>query len=302
VEGVSAARTLAQKNGYAIDPRQELLGLGAANVAAALSQGYPVAGGLSQSSVNDKAGAKTPLALVFASLAIALCLIFLTGLLRNLPNVVLAAIVLVAVKGLINVAELRHLWRVSRFEFGVSMVAFVGVLVLGILKGVMLAAVVSLLLLIRRAARPHVAFLGRIPGFRGLSDMERNPDNVPIAGAIVFRVEAALLYFNVEHVRDAVWSRIRASGEPVRLVVCDLSATPNVDVAGARMLAKLHAELQSAGIALRLANARAVVRDILRAEGLEERAGYFGRRITALDVVDEFEKVAGASTPDTGAK
>ena len=131
VEGVSAARTLAQKNGYAIDPRQELLGLGAANLAAAFSQGYPVAGGLSQSSVNDKAGAKTPLALVFASLTIALCLIFLTGLLRNLPNVVLAAIVLVAVKGLINVGELRHLWRVSRFEFGVSMTAFAGVLLLG---------------------------------------------------------------------------------------------------------------------------------------------------------------------------
>jgi high affinity sulfate transporter 1 len=292
VEGVSAARTLAQKNGYAIDPRQELLGLGAANLAAAFSQGYPVAGGLSQSSVNDKAGAKTPLALVFASLAIALCLIFLTGLLRNLPNVVLAAIVLVAVKGLINIAELRHLWRVSRFEFGVSMVALGGVLVFGILKGVMLAAVVSLLLLIRRASRPHVAFLGRIPGFRGLSDMERNPDNAPVAGAIVFRVESALLYFNVEHVQDAVWSKVRRSAAPVRLVVCDLSATPNVDVAGARMLAKLHAALRSAGIAFRLAGAHAAVRDMLRAEGLEERAGYFGRRITAVDVVDEFEGLA----------
>ena len=292
VEGVSAARTLAQKNGYAIDPRQELLGLGAANLAAAFSQGYPVAGGLSQSSVNDKAGAKTPLALVFASLTIALCLIFLTGLLRNLPNVVLAAIVLVAVKGLINVGELRHLWRVSRFEFGVSMVALAGVLVLGILKGVMLAAVVSLLLLIRRAARPHVAFLGRIPGFRGLSDMARNPDNEPVPGALVFRVESALLYFNVEHVHETVWTKVRSSPAPVRLVVCDLSATPNVDVAGARMLAKLHGALQSAGIAFRLAGAHAAVRDLLRAEGLEERAGYFGRRIAAVDVVDEFEGFA----------
>ena len=291
VEGVSAARTLAQKNGYAIDPRQELLGLGAANLATAFAQGYPVAGGLSQSSVNDKAGAKTPLALVFASVTIALCLAYLTGLLRNLPNVVLAAIVLVAVKGLVNVGELRHLWRVSRFEFGVAMVAFAGVLVFGILKGVMLAAVVSLLLLIRRASRPHVAFLGRIPGFRGLSDMERNPDNVPVAGAIVFRVESALLYFNVGHVHDAVWSKVRSSGAPVQLVVCDLSATPNVDVAGARMLARLHAELAAAGIALRMAGAHAAVRDILRAEGLEERAGYFGRRITAVDVVDEFESV-----------
>jgi sulfate permease, SulP family len=296
VEGVSAARTLAQKNGYAIDPRQELLGLGAANLAAAFSQGYPVAGGLSQSSVNDKAGAKTPLALVFASLTIAVCLIFLTGLLRNLPNLVLAAIVLVAVKGLINVPELRHLWRVSRFEFGVSMIALAGVLVFGILKGVMLAAVVSLLLLIRRAARPHVAFLGRIPGFRGLSDMERNPGNAPVPGAIVFRVESALLYFNVAHVQDAVWSKVRASAAPLRLVVCDLSATPNVDVAGARTLAQLHGALQSAGIAFRLAGAHAAVRDLLRAEGLEERAGYFGRRITAVDVVDEFEGLAGAAT------
>jgi sulfate permease, SulP family len=282
----------AQKNGHAIDPRQELLALGAANLATAFSQGYPVAGGLSQSSVNDKAGAKTPLALVFASVTIALCLIFLTGLLRNLPNVVLAAIVLVAVKGLINVGELRHLWRVSRFEFGVSMVAFGGVLLLGILKGVMLAAVVSLLLLIRRAAHPHVAFLGRIPGFRGLSDMQRNPDNRPIAGAVVFRVDAALLYFNVEHVQDVVWAKIRSSAAPVRLVVCDLSATPNVDVAGARMLAKLHAELKAAGIELRMASAHAAVRDLLRAEGLEERAGYFGRRVAAVDILDEFEGVA----------
>ena len=168
VESVSAARTLAQANGYEIDPRQELLGLGAANLAAAFCQGYPVAGGLSQSSVNDKAGARTPLALVFASATIGLCLIYLTGLLSNLPTVVLAAIVLFAVKGLIDIGELRHVWRVSRFEFSVSMVAFAGVLLLGILKGVMVAVVISMLLLIRRAANPHVAFLGRIPGTRRL--------------------------------------------------------------------------------------------------------------------------------------
>jgi high affinity sulfate transporter 1 len=289
VEGVSAARTLAQKNGYAIDARQELLGLGAANLAAAFSQGYPVAGGLSQSSVNDKAGAKTPLALVFASLTIALCLMFLTGMLRNLPNVVLAAIVLFAVKGLINVTELRHLWRVSRFEFGVSMVAFAGVLVLGILKGVMLAALVSILLLLRRVKRPHVAFLGRIPGSRGLSDMARNPDNVAIPGALVFRVDAALLYFNVQHVHDVVWAKIRSNAGPLRLVLCDLSTSANVDVAGARMLASLHAELKAAGIEFRMASAHGDARDILRAEGLEARAGYFGRRVSAVDVLDEFQ-------------
>jgi SulP family sulfate permease len=142
VESVSAARALAQAHGEEVDPRQELLGLGAANLGAALFQAYPVAGGLSQSSVNDKAGARTPLALVFASATIGLCLMFLTGLLANLPNVVLAAIVLVAVKGLINIGELRHVWRVSRYEFIVSMVAFVAVLLLGILKGVIVAVLV----------------------------------------------------------------------------------------------------------------------------------------------------------------
>jgi SulP family sulfate permease len=286
VESVSAARTLAQKHGYDIDPRQELLGLGAANFAAAFGQGYPVAGGLSQSSVNDQAGAKTPLALVFASATIALCLLFLTGLLRNLPNVVLAAIVLVAVKGLIDVPALRRLWQISRFEFSIAMVAFVGVLLLGILKGVMLAAVVSLLLLVGRAARPHVAFLGRIPGTRRYSDLERNPDNEVVPGVLIFRVESGLFYFNVEHVRQVVLQKLRDATVPVQLVVCDLSTSPYVDVAGARMLAGLHADLAAAGIQFQLVEAHAAVRDILRAEGLEERIGQISHSISVDDIIE----------------
>jgi SulP family sulfate permease len=288
VESVSAARALALANRYEIDPRQELLGLGAANLAAGFFQAYPVAGGLSQSSVNDKAGAKTPLALVFASVTIGMCLMFLTGMLSNQPNVVLAAIVLVAVKGLINIGEMRHVWRVSRFEFSVSIVAFAAVLVLGILRGVIVAVLVSLLLLIRRAAHPHVAFLGRVPGTRLYSDLERNPDNEAVPGAVVFRVEAALLYFNVEHVRDAVWERIRSSAAPPKLLVCDLSTSPMVDLAGVRMLATLHSELEAKGMRLRLVAAHASVRDILRAEGMEERVGDFGRRTMVSDVIDEF--------------
>jgi high affinity sulfate transporter 1 len=287
VESVSAARTLAQAKGYEIDPRQELLGLGMANLAAAFFHAYPVAGGLSQSSVNDKAGARTPLALVFASATIGLCLMYLTGLLSNLPSVVLAAVVLVAVKGLIDIVELRHLWRVSRFEFSVSMVAFAAVLLLGILKGVMVAVVASLLLLIRRTANPHVAFLGRIPGTRLYSDIERNPDNEAVPGALVFRVEASLLYFNVEHVRDVFWEKIHSISGPLKLVVCDLSTSPMVDLAGARMLMELQEALRAAGVTLRLVAAHAAVRDLLRAEGLEERVGYFGRRVSVADVIDE---------------
>ncbi|KXU83025.1 DNA repair protein [Paraburkholderia monticola] len=290
VESVSAARALAQAHGYEIDARQELLGLGAANLAAGLFQAFPVAGGLSQSSVNDKAGAKSALALVFASLAIGFCLMFLTGLLANLPNVVLAAIVLVAVKGLVDVGELRHLWRVSRFEFAISMVAFAAVLLLGILNGVIVAVLVSMLLIIRRAAHPHVAMLGRIPGTRYFSDLERHAENETIAHVLAVRVEASLLYFNIEHVRETIWRRIHAAPEPVRLVICDLSASPFVDLAGARMLKALHVALQSSNAALKIVGAHADVRDLLRAEGLEEGVGHIGRRVTVADFVDAFQR------------
>lgn len=288
VESVAAARSLAAKHDYAISPRQELLALAAANAAAAFSQGFPVAGGLSQSAVNDKAGARTPLALVFASATIAVCLVFLTQLLRNLPSVVLAAIVLVAVRSLIDVAALRHLWRVSRREFTVAAVALVGVLLLGILKGVLLAVVVSLLMLLSTAAAPHVAVLGRIPGTNRFSDAERHQGNQSIPGVLIFRVEAAVLYFNAEHIRSAMWARI-AAAEELQLVILDLSNAPHVDVAGAEMLTALHHSLEARGARLRVVEARSHVRELLRAVEFERKVGYVDRHSTLTQAIAEFE-------------
>ena len=299
IEGVSAARALAQRHGYEIDPRQELLALGAANLAAGLGQGYPVAGGLSQSTVNDKAGAKTPLALVFASIAIALSLLFLTGLLANLPNVVLAAIVLVAVKGLVNIPELRRVWKLSRMEFWVAMVAFAGVLLLGILKGVLLAAIVSMLLLIRRVSYPHVARLGKVPGTDRYSDLARNPDNEELPGLLVLRAESGLVYFNLAHVRDQARRCIAGAGGGLRLVIWDLSSSPYVDIAGVRMLGELQHELAGRGAKLRLVDARAQVRDLVRAE-LGTRVGEVTRRISIDDAIRE-EGLVDTKADATGA-
>ena len=145
-----------------------------------MGHGYPVAGGLSQSAVNDKAGARTALALVFASITLALCLLFLTGLLENLPKAVLAAVVLTAVYGLLDFPRLLHMLRVSRLDFLAAMIALVAVLLLGILQGILLAALASILLLLVRASRPHVAFLGRIPGTNSYSDLDRHPENEPL--------------------------------------------------------------------------------------------------------------------------
>jgi sulfate permease, SulP family len=291
IEGISAARTLAARHDDASDPRQELLALGAANLAAAFGQGFPVAGGLSQSVVNDQAGARTPLALAVASLALGVCLLFLTELLSNLPTVVLASIVLVAVRGLIDRKALRHLWRVSRLEFRIAMVALAGVLLLGILKGVLMAAVASLLMLLAGAARPHVAFLGRIPGTRRYSDIERHADNEELPGTLIFRVESSVLYFNADHIRQVVWAKVEATPQ-LRLVVCDLSDAPLVDVAGARMLGGLHADLEKRRSQMRIVEAHANVRDLLRAMGLEDRVGYFGRHMSVEQAIAEADEKA----------
>lgn len=295
VEGVSAARTLASQHGEKIDPRQELLALGAANLSAAFFHGFPVAGGLSQSSVNDKAGARTPLALVFASAAIGVCLVYFTALLHNLPDVVLAAIVLVAVRGLFDVPALRRLWRVSRREFRIAIVALAGVLVLGILKGVLLAVIVSILLLLAAAARPHVAFLGRIPGTSRFSDLARHPDNETLPGILIFRVEASLVYFNVEHVRSRITAKLKET-QSLQLVVCDLSNSPYLDVAGAEMLAALNKGLAARGARMRIVEAHAKVRDLLRAEGLELEFGYFGRHLSIEQAVAEHFQAADESS------
>lgn len=281
VEGISAARTFAAKHGYTIDPRQEFLGIGAANLAAGLGHGYPVAGGLSQSAVNEKAGARTPLALVFASITLALCLLFLTDLLENLPKAVLAAVVLTAILGLFDFPSLLRMWRTSRMDFYAATIALAAVLLLGILHGILVAALASVLLLLMGASRPHVAFLGRIPGTNAYSDLGRHPENEPLAGAIAFRPEASLLYINADTVRNAVIERLRAAkGSEIRMVICDLSASPHIDLAGSGMLHALHVELAERGIVLRIVGARGRVRDLLRADGVADKVGGIERAAT----------------------
>jgi sulfate permease, SulP family len=286
IEGVSAARTFCTKHGYALDPRQEFLGIGAANFAAAMGHGYPVAGGLSQSAVNDKAGAHTSLALVFASIALALCLLFLTGLLENLPKAVLAAAVLTAILGLLDFPAVFRMWHVSRLDFYAATIAIGGVLLLGILQGILLAALASILLLLGRVSRVHVAFLGRIPGTNNYSDLDRHPENEALPGVIAFRPEASLIYVNADTVLESVLGRVRAADpRDLNLVVCDLSTAPYIDLAGSRMLHELHGELIGRGIALRIVGAHGSVRDLLRADGVEGKVGKLDRVVTVVDLL-----------------
>jgi sulfate permease, SulP family len=285
IESVSAAKTLAQKNGYEIDPGQELFALGVANLATSFGHGYPVTGGLSQSAVNEKAGAKTPISLIVTSLAIAICLLFLTGLLKNLPTVILAAIVLVAIKGLVDIKEMKRLFKVNLFDFAIAMTALISVVIFGILYGVLIAALFSLTLIIRSVSSPHVAFLGRIPGTDRYTDCKRHPHNELLPGIIILRVESPLVYFNVANIYRTVWDKILCSDSTLKVVIFDLSTSAYIDSSGARLIKRLYFNCNARGIAFKVAEAHSEVRDILRHEDIEQLLGHVSRRDTLQDVI-----------------
>lgn len=287
VETAAIGRMFCARHGGRFDGNQELLALATSNLAAGLGRSFPVSGGMSQSLVNESAGARTPFSGFIAAVIILLVTLFLSSLLHDLPQPVLAAIVLFAVASVFKLEALKRLWRYYRPEFVVAIAAMMGVLGSGLLRGVLIGAVISIIQLLRRASRPHVAFLGRIPGTRRYSDLARHEDNEIIPGIVIGRPEASLLYFNVDHVRDTVMQHVRGAQTPPRLVLLDLSAAPHVDLQAAQTLGSLHGDLAAEGIQFQIVEARASVRDTLRLEGLEDKVGRINRFTSVTDAVDE---------------
>ncbi len=286
VETAAIGRMFTAKHGGRLDANQEFLALAGSNLAAGLGCGFPVSGGMSQSLVNEGGGAKTPLSTAFAGGIILVVVLFFSHLLSALPQPVLAAVVLVAVAGLFKLSTLKQLWRSDRPEFVVAMAAIVGVMSSGLLRGVMIGAVISLVQLLRAASRPHVAFLGRIPGSRRFSDRERHPNNELIPGVLIFRPESGLIYFNVDHVCETILDRVRAEATPPKLVVLDLSAAPRVDLQSAHTLAGMAEEITAKGIRFQAVEARSSVRDRLRNEGVDMKLGGIDRHTTVADAVE----------------
>jgi SulP family sulfate permease len=294
VETAAIGRMFAAKHGGRFDANQENLALATSNLFAGLGGGFPVSGGTSQSLVNEEGGAKTPLSTALAAVFILVVVLFFSRLLSALPQPVLAAVVLVAIAGLLKLSTLKDLWLDDRSEFVVAMAAFAGVLTFGLLRGVMLGALISLVQLARVSSRPHVALLGRIPGTRRFSDCDRHADNELIRGVMIFRPESALIYFNVDNVCDTILNRIRSEPTLPKLVVLDLSAAPLVDMQSAHTLASMAAELTGMSIHFHAVEPRSSVRDRLRREGVDLKLGGVDRFTTVADVIDHF---FGASAP-----
>ena len=272
VETSAIGRMFGQEHGYRVDTNQEFLALAGANLAAGLGRGFPVSGGMSQSLVNEGGGARTPLSSFISALLVLVVVVFFSGLLHDLPQPVLAALVLVAVMGLFKVKALARLWRFSRAEFLVAIAALLGVLQSGLLRGVLIGAALSLLILLRRASLPPTTELGRIPGTDYFADLLRHAENQREPGTFVFRTSGALLYFNIDHVRDRFFELLAAFG-PARRAVFFLGAVPHLDLAGAELLAELHATLRGRGIGFRLAGTPSSVRETLVKAGFEEDCG-----------------------------
>jgi len=285
VETVAIGRTFALKHGFHLDANQEFLALAAANVASGLGAGYPVSGGMSQSLVNESAGARSPVSGLLAAGIVLLVVVLLSGLLRNLPEAVLAAIVLSAVTGLINVAVLKRLWRFNRSECGIAVVVLLGVLGEGLLRGVLIGAVISILVLLRRGARPHTTELGKVPGTNYFADLIRHEGNVRVPGVFVFRTDSSLLYFNVDFIRDRFLQLLGQRTDPVYLTVFYLGTVPAIDLAGADLLRELHEAMQARGLAFCLAETHGNVRDALRRAGFEEHCTRVEANQTVSQVV-----------------
>jgi high affinity sulfate transporter 1 len=288
-ETAAIGRMFPAKDGGRFDANQEFLALAVSNLASGLGRGFPVSGGLSQSLVNEGGGARTPLSTALAAGFLLIVVLFFSHLLSALPQPVLAAVVLVAVAGLFKLSTLKHLWRGDRAEFVVAMAAIVGVMSSGLLRGVMIGAIISLVQLLRAASRPHTAFLGRIPGTRRFSDRARHPDNELIPGVLIFRPESGLVYFNVDHVCETILDRVHAESPAPKLVVLDLSAAARMDLQSAHSLAGMADELNAQGIRFQAVEARSFVRDRLRSEGVDARLGGIDRFTSVADVVDSFQ-------------
>ena len=288
VETAAIGRMFAAKHGGRFDANQENLALAASNLFAGLGGGFPVSGGTSQSLVNEEGGARTPLSTALAAVFILVVVLFFSHLLSALPQPVLAAVVLVAIAGLLKLSTLKELWRSDRSEFVVAMAAFVGVLTFGLLDGVMIGAAISLVQLVRASSHPHVALLGRIPGTRRFSDRDRHADNELIPNVMIFRPESLLVYFNIDNVCDVILSRVRGEPTPPKLVVLDLSAAARVDMQSAHMLAGMADELTAQGIQFHAVEPRSSVRERLRHEHVDSKLGGIDRFSTVVDVIDHF--------------
>jgi len=298
MESVAVAKVYARRNRYAIDPNQELVGLGAANVASGLFGGFPVTGGFSRTAVNASANARTPLASIITAALVLVSIAFLTPLLSSLPSAALAAIVLSAVVGLIDIAEMRHIAHVKPSDLISMATAFFATLLLGVEIGIGVAVIASILVVFGRMSTPHTAVLGLVDDTSTYRNVDRFPEVGTFDDVRILRIDAALSFVNSTTIKDRVLQETIDGGTTPSVVVLDASGINDVDATAADMLHDLLTEMDERSVCLHLAGVKGPVRDVLRRAGIWDR---LDDRIHA-STHDAINSVHGHSAAATSAR
>ncbi len=282
------SRTYAAKTRSAVDPNQEMIGLGAANLAAGLFQGFPISSSSSRTPVAEAAGAKTQLTGVVGAVAVALLLLLAPNLLADLPSSALAAVVIAAAIGLFEVNDLRRIFRIERWELWLSMLCFAGVAVFGAIPGIGLAIVIAIIEFLWDSWRPDYAVLGRVDGIRGYHDVQRYPEARLVPGLVLFRWAAPLFFANAELFHQRVLEAVAQSPTPVQRIVVTAEPVTSIDVTSGDMLAELERSLTASHIELQFAEMKDPVKDTLKRFGLFERFGAASFHPTVGAAVDAY--------------
>jgi len=267
------SRTYAARLRTPVDPNQEMVGLGIANLAAAFFQGFPISSSSSRTPVAEAAGARTQLTGVVGAISIAVLLMLAPQLLKNLPHTALAAVVIAAAIGLIEVSDLRRIYRIQRWEFWLSMACFAGVAVFGAIPGIALAIVIAVIEFLWDGWRPHSAVLGSVDGINGYHDITRYPEAHLIPGLVLFRWDAPLFFANAELFHRRILDAIANSAAPVKWLVVAAEPVTSVDVTAADVISELDDTLHASGIELCFAEMKDPVKDKLKRFGLFTRLG-----------------------------
>jgi MFS superfamily sulfate permease-like transporter len=294
------SRTYAARLRTPVDPNQEMVGLGLANLAAGFFQGFPISSSSSRTPVAEAAGAKTQLTGVVGAIAIALLLMVAPALLQDLPNTALAAIVIASAIGLIEVKDLRRIYRIQQWEFWLSMTCFAGVAVFGAIPGILFAIVIAVIEFLWDGWRPHSAVLGEADQVRGYHDITRYPGARLIPGLVLFRWDAPLFFANAEFFHDRVLAAVASSPTPVRWLVVAAEPVTSVDVTSADALSDLDDSLRAAGIRMCFAEMKDPVKEKLRRFGLMNRFGEASFFATIEEAVSAF--LAGVPLPGDVAR
>ena len=289
-ESLGIAREYAARHHYEINPDQELIALGSANISSGLFQGATVDATLSSTATGDTAGARTQVSGLITAGLIFLTLILIAPLFRNLPQAVLGAVVIVAVYALLDVAALRSYYFLRRADFWLAVTALLGVIVIGILEGLILAVLLSLVMLLYSASRPHIVVLGKVPGHDGVyGDIVRAPENEPVPGLLILRLDAPLYFFNANVARRGILDLVTA-GKDLRAVILDIGATTDLDLATVDMLRELVDSLKERKIVISFAHVRGPVRDRMEITALTHRIGEDNIFLSLERAVREFQR------------